>query len=74
MTRDSAYSELDNIRCEIRQRQIAIAQDESRLADAEYVLRWVYQQQVEIIPSNIHDLAARALDSPSLAHGMADDN
>ena len=43
---------------------------EVRLADADYVLQWCYQADV---PGNIHDLSARAIDEPSLAHGMADD-
>lgn len=43
-------------------------------ADAERVLRWVYQAGPEIIPSNIHDLAARALGEPSMAHGHARDD
>lgn len=48
-----------------------MAADPERLADADYVLRWVWQNMD--VPGNIHDLAARALGLPSLAHGMADD-
>jgi hypothetical protein len=40
-----------------------------RCADAEYVLRWV--QQSETVPPVLHDVAARALNHPSLAHGFA---
>ena len=43
--------------------------DAIRQADAKYVLEWCYQSPS--VPSNIHDLAARALDQPSLAHGFA---
>jgi len=41
----------------------------TRQADAEYVLRWVHQS--EQVPAVIHDVAARALAQPSLAHGFA---
>lgn len=43
--------------------------DAVREADAKYVLRWCYQSPT--VPANIHDLAARALGEPSLAHGCA---
>ena len=54
-------------------RQKQMADDPVRLADADYVLRWVHQQGADKVPPKIHDLAARALDWPSLAHGFADD-
>jgi hypothetical protein len=52
-----------------RDRQEEMAVDSSRLADADLVLRWVYSNLDA--PSAMHDLAARALDLPSLAYGFA---
>lgn len=40
-----------------------------RCADAEFVLRWV--QQAETVPAVLHDIAARALNHSTLAHGFA---
>lgn len=44
------------------------AAERVRLADAEYVLRWAYQSAD--VPAAVHDVAARALGRPSLAHGF----
>lgn len=59
---------------EILNRRDAIAADPIRMSDAEFVLRWVYQSGPEIVPSHIYDIAAKALDFPSLAHGCSEEN
>jgi len=38
------------------------------------VLNWAWQASAERVPARIHDLAARALNEPSLAYGFADDD
>lgn len=39
-------------------------------SDIDYIIRWCYQSHH--VPANIHDLAARVLGEPSLAHGCAE--
>lgn len=49
-----------------------IRNDSRRLGDCIYIAHWVHQLALEdpqAVPASIYDLACRALDEPSLAHG-----
>lgn len=63
--------DIKNTSLDINKRIKEIRKSDARMADAEYVLRWVHGSPAVHVPSNIHDLAARALELPSLAYGHA---